>query len=99
MIRVVLLVCLGLLLTAIGLGWDTIEYWAVLSSVMALGWLERDLGRKQGVAMILDMSLWRITQIKADLERAERGDPTLTLEQFEETLTKDEPKDHTNDTK
>lgn len=99
MTRAVLAVCLGLLLTALGLKWDTLDYWSALLLFLAWGWLEREEGRKQGVAMILDMSLWRITQIKADLERAASGDPTLTLEQFEETLRKDDPKDSNNDSK
>jgi hypothetical protein len=91
MTRIALLIALGLLLSAIGLTLDSLDYWAVLLSFLAWGWLERHEGRMEGVALVLDMSLMKIGKIKADLERVEKGDPSMTVEEFDKTLhSKDE---------
>jgi hypothetical protein len=85
------MIALGLLLSAIGLTIDSLDYWAVLLSFLAWGWLERHEGRMEGVALVLDMSLMKIGKIKADLERVEKGDPSMTVEEFDKTLqSKDE---------
>ena len=90
MTRAVLAVCLGLLLTALGLKWDTLDYWSALLLFLAWGWLEREEGRKEGVAMILDMSMMKISRIKAGMERVLKGDTTMTEEEFNKTLHKDD---------
>jgi hypothetical protein len=91
MTRLVLLVAWGLLLSAIGLSIDSLDYWAALLCFLAWGWIERHEGRMEGVALVLDMSLMKIGKIKADLERVEKGDPSMTVEEFDKTLhSKDE---------
>ena len=90
MTRIALLIALGLLLTAIGLSIDSLDYWAVLLSFIAWGWLERHEGRMEGVALVLDMSMMKISRIKADLERVYSGDRTMTPEEFDKTLHKDD---------
>ena len=90
MTRIALCIALGLLLSTIGLSIDTLEYWAVLLSFMAWGMLERHEGRLQGVALVLDMSLQKISRIKEDLDRVYSGDRTMTPEEFDKTLHKDD---------
>jgi hypothetical protein len=90
MTRLALLIALGLLLTAIGLSIDSLDYWAVLLSFIAWGWLERHEGRLEGVALVLDMSMMKISRIKEDMERVINGDTTMTPEEFNKTLHKDD---------
>jgi hypothetical protein len=90
MTRIALLIALGLLLTAIGLSIDSLDYWAVLLSFIAWGWLERHEGRMEGVALVLDMSMMKISRIKEDMERVIKGDRTMTPEEFNKTLHKDD---------
>jgi hypothetical protein len=90
MTRIALLIALGLLLTAIGLSIDSLDYWAVLLSFIAWGWLERHEGRMEGAALVLDMSMMKISRIKADMERVINGDATMTPEEFDKTLHKDD---------
>jgi len=90
MTRLALCCALGLLLSTIGLSIDTLDYWAVLLSFLAWGWLERHEGRMEGVAMILDMSMMKISRIKAGMDRVLKGDATMTLEEFDKQLHKDD---------
>ena len=90
MTRIALMIALGLLLSAIGLRVDSLDYWAVLLSFLAWGWLERHEGRLEGVALVLDMSMMKISRIKADMERVLKGDTTMTEEEFNKTLHKDD---------
>jgi hypothetical protein len=90
MTRTALLIALGLLLSAIGLSIDSMDYWAVLLSFIAWGWLERHEGRMEGVALVLDMSMMKISRIKASMERVINGDRTMTEEEFAKQLHKDE---------
>jgi hypothetical protein len=90
MTRISLLIALGLLLYTIGLSIDSLDYWAVLLSFIACGWLERHEGRLEGVALVLDMSMMKISRIKASMERVLKGDATMTEEEFNKTLHKDD---------
>jgi hypothetical protein len=90
MTRTALLIALGLLLYTIGLSIDSLDYWAVLLSFLAWGWLERHEGRMEGVAMVLDMSMMKISRIKAGMERVINGDRTMTEEEFAKQLHKDD---------
>ena len=90
MTRIALMIALGLLLSAIGLRVDSLDYWAVLLSFLAWGWLERHEGRMEGVALILDMSMMKISRIKAGMDRVLKGDTTMTLEEFDKQLHKDD---------
>jgi len=90
MTRIALMIALGLLLSTIGLSVDSLDYWAVLLSFLAWGWLERHEGRLEGVALVLDMSMMKISRIKADMERVLKGDTTMTEEEFNKTLHKDD---------
>ena len=90
MTRFALMIALGLLLSTIGLSVDSLDYWAVLLSFLAWGWLERHEGRLEGVALVLDMSMMKISRIKADMERVLKGDTTMTEEEFNKTLHKDD---------
>jgi hypothetical protein len=90
MTRLALCLALGLLLSTIGLTIDSLDYWAVLLSFLAWGWLERHEGRLEGVALVLDMSMMKISRIKADMERVLKGDTTMTEEEFNKTLHKDD---------
>lgn len=90
MTRFALMIALGLLLSGIGLSVDSLDYWAVLLSFLAWGWLERHEGRMEGVALVLDMSMMKISRIKADMERVLKGDATMTEEEFNKTLHKDD---------
>jgi hypothetical protein len=90
MTRIALLIALGLLLYTIGLSIDSLDYWAVLLSFLAWGWLERHEGRLEGVALILDMSMMKISRIKASMERVIKGDTTMTEEEFDKQLHKDD---------
>jgi hypothetical protein len=90
MTRIALCCALGLLLSTIGLSVDSLDYWAVLLSFLAWGWLERHEGRMEGVALVLDMSMMKISRIKAGMERVLKGDTTMTEEEFNKTLHKDD---------
>jgi hypothetical protein len=90
MTRTALVFALGLLLYTIGLSIDSLDYWAVLLSFLAWGWLERHEGRMEGVALVLDMSMMKISRIKAGMERVIKGDRTMTEEEFAKQLHKDE---------
>jgi hypothetical protein len=90
MTRLALLIALGLLLSTIGLSIDSLDYWAVLLSFLAWGWLERHEGRMEGVALVLDMSMMKISRIKASMERVLKGNTTMTLEEFDKQLHKDD---------
>jgi hypothetical protein len=90
MTRIALMIALGLLLSTIGLSVDSLDYWAVLLSFLAWGWLERHEGRLEGVALVLDMSMMKISRIKAGMERVLKGDTTMTEEEFNKTLHKDD---------
>jgi len=71
--RLVLYASLGALLSAFDMHWDSVEFWCILGLFWASSTVAQWQGRREGIESILGMSLWKITQIKAQLERIDRA--------------------------
>jgi hypothetical protein len=87
MTRLAVYVALALLMTVIGLQWNQVEFWCMVGLFWAAEFLNRQEGRQEGVAIVLDMSMMKIANLKVLLERAMTG-KEITVKELMDQLEK-----------
>ena len=87
MTRLAVYVALALLMTVIGLQWNQVEFWCMVGLFWAAEFLNRQEGRQEGVAIVLDMSMMKIANLKVLLERAMTG-KEVTVKELMDQLEK-----------
>ena len=69
MTRLVLYATLGLLMSVLGLQWDTSEYWCMLALFICSDHLARRAGIEQGIVMGMSAYINANEQQRADLDK------------------------------
>jgi hypothetical protein len=69
MTRLVLWATLGLLLSAIGLHWDSAEYWSVVALFICSDSLARKEGQDHGIWITLMLPADKLAELKQQLDK------------------------------
>ena len=87
MTRLAVYVALALLMTVIGLQWNQVEFWCMVGLFWAAEFLNRQEGRQEGVAIVLDMSMMKIAGLKVIMEKVMSG-KEVTVKELMDQLEK-----------
>jgi hypothetical protein len=69
MTRLVLYATLGLLLSAIGLHWDTAEYWSMIALFITSDYLARKEGQDHGIWITITLPADKLAELKKQLDK------------------------------
>lgn len=87
MTRLAVYVALALLMTVIGLQWNQAEFWCMVGLFWAAEFLNRQEGRQEGVAIVLDMPMMKIANLKVIMEKVMSG-KEVTVKELMDQLEK-----------
>ena len=87
MTRLAVYVALALLMTVIGLQWNQVEFWCMIGLFWAAEFLNRQEGRQEGVAIVLDMPMMKIAGLKVIMEKVMSG-KDVTVKELMDQLEK-----------
>jgi hypothetical protein len=87
MTRLAVYVALALLMTVIGLQWNQVEFWCMVGLFWAAEFLNRQEGRQEGVAIVLDMPMMKIAGLKVIMEKVMSG-KDVTVKELMDQLEK-----------
>lgn len=87
MTRLAVYVALALLMTVVGLQWNQVEFWCMVGLFWAAEFLNRQEGRQEGVAIVLDMPMMKIAGLKVIMEKVMSG-KEVTVKELMDQLEK-----------